>query len=303
MAQRESVVATKPVLVTGASSGIGWTVTESLSGAGHLVYAGVRSRKDFDSLRKLPNVHPIIMDVTKPVQVKRGVEEIRRAGKGLFGLVNNAGIIDYWPLVELEDEELKRSFEVNVFGVQRVVREAIPLLLESRGRIVNISSLEGLASTKFAGPYEMTKFALEAYSDSLSKELKSHGVSVILVEPGEFRTNYAKTTEKLLARRARTRAPIVMKKEVEIITKTWHKFASYVASRAAPTLVAAEVLDALSSEKPKHRYVVTTNPNEFRWALNSLMSKLIEVNRGYGRGLSKKELHRLLDDAWSRSRG
>ena len=265
------------------------------------MYATVRRQKDSASLRKLPNVHPIIMDVTKPEQVKRGMDEIRRSGNALYGLVNNAAIIDFWPLVELEDEELKLSFEVNLFGVQRVVRGAIPFLVESHGRIVNISSLEGFVSTKFAGPYEMTKFALEAYSDNLAEELRDYGVTVIIVEPGGFRSNYAKTTAKLLARRARSRSPILMKKEVEEIAKIWRDEVADVERRASPSMVAATVREALLSEKPKHRYLVTAESKEFRWALGVLMSRLIEIDRGSDFGLSRKDLHAILDRTWSKS--
>ena len=300
-AQEKSQVTTKPILVTGASTGIGRAITEHLSKAGCLVYATARTRKDLDSLHALHNVRPIMMDVTKPGQIKRGVAEIRRAGEGLYGVVNNAAIIDYWPLVELEDEELKRSFEVNLFGIQRVVREAISLLVESGGRIVNISSVEGLVSTRFAGPYEMTKHALEAYSDTLAKELKNHGVSVIVVEPGGFKSNYAKTTARVLAGRARSRPPMLMKKEVREIAKEWREEVVDVARRASPSPVAAAVYDALFSGRPKHRYLVAPNSQEFRWTLDGMMSKLIEVNRGSDYGLSKADLHRALDDVWAKN--
>lgn len=293
-----NVAAKKPVLVTGASSGIGREITESLSKSGYLVYATVRREKDLASLRRLPNVHPIMMDVTKLEQVRRGIAEVRRARKGLCGVVNNAGMIDYWPLVELDDEELRRSFEVNLFGIQRVVREALPLLVESGGRIVNISSLSGLVSTRYSGPYEMTKHALEAYSETLRKELKDYGVAVAVIEPGGFRSNYAKTTAKLLAKRAKSRRPAVMKKEVEAITKEWREWVLEVEKEPSPSPVAAAVREALSSKEPKHRYVVAANAKEFRWALGRLMSKLLEVNRGSEYSLSKKDIQKLLDDTW-----
>ncbi len=211
-------------------------------------------------------------------------------------MVNNAAIIDFWPMVELEDQELRRSFEANVLGVQRVVRESVPLLADSRGRIVNISSLSGLVSTKFVGPYEMSKFALEAYSDNLRRELKGYGVTVVVVEPGGFRTNYAKTTAKVIQRRARARVPTLMKKEVGEIAKIWREEVADVDQRASPSLVAEAVREALFADKPKHRYVVTAKEGEFRWALGKMMSRLIEVNGGSRYGLSKESLHQLLDE-------
>lgn len=292
---------TKPILVTGAGSGIGRAITESLAGTGKLVYATVRTRRDSESLQALTNVHPIMMDVTRIDDVRRGVAHIRRAGKGLYGVVNNAGIVDVWPMVELEDKELRRSFEVNVLGAHRVVRETIPLLVQARGRIVNISSLEGLVSTKFVGPYEMSKFALEAYSDNLRRELREHGVKVVIVEPGGFRTNYAKTTAKVLARRMRVLHPKIMKREVDEIAKAWRDEIRDVEKRASPSILADTVREALFTEEPKHRYLVTAKPAEFHWTMDELMSKLIEVNRGYHQSLSKDDLKGLLDQMWAKS--
>lgn len=239
------------------------------------------------------------MDVTKAEQVEQGVREIRRLGMGLDGLVNNAATIDVWPLVELRDEELKRSLEVNVFGAHRVVREAVQMLVASKGRIVNVSSLEGLVTTRFAGPYEMSKFALEAYSDNLRRELESYGVGVVLVEPGGFRTSYARTTAKVVERRSRARSPSLMKKEAQEIAKGWQDEVEDVDRRAEPSLVVAAVHDALFSARPKNRYVVTAREGEFRWVMDELVSKLIEVNRGSNHGLRKADIHALVDAKWT----
>lgn len=290
----------KAILVTGTSSGIGRAIAETLSKADCFVYATVRNRRDSDSLSKIPNVHPIMMDVTKPDQVKGGIAEIRRGRRGLYGIVNNAGIIDYWPLVELEDEEVRHIFEVNLFGIQRIIRAAAPLLIESGGRIVNISSIEGLVSTKFAGPYEMTKHALEAYSDTLRKELRSHGVTVAIIEPGSIRSSFAKTTARLLAKRVKARPVKIMKKEAEEIAKEWRDEVAGVEKRPSPNLVAAAVKDALFSKNPKRRYLVTAVPEEFLWTLEGLMAKLIQVNQGYEHAFSKEELHKVLDGVWAK---
>ena len=290
----------KSILVTGGSSGIGKATTESLSAAGCMVYPTVRTEDDFDSLGKLPGVHPVIMDVTDREQVKRGIAQIARAGEGLHGVVNNAAVIDVWPLVELEDEELRRSLEVNLLGAHRVIREAAPLLAKTHGRIVNISSLEGLVSTKFAGPYEASKFAFEAYSDNLRRELRAYGVVVVVIEPGGFRTNYAKSTAKVLERRAAAKVPVLMKKEVEEMTASWKDEVSDVDRRAQPSLVAEVVREALLTEKPRKRYVVTANTAEFRWAMGKLASRLVEINQGSVYALSKEELGALVDEVWTK---
>ncbi|MDG6992666.1 MAG: SDR family NAD(P)-dependent oxidoreductase [Nitrososphaerota archaeon] len=290
----------KPILITGGSSGIGKAATESLSAAGCMVYPTVRTEEDFSSLVKLPRVHPLMMDVTDREEVKRGIAQIVQAGEGLYGVVNNAAVIDVWPLVELEDDELRRSLEVNLLGVHRVVRESASLLARAHGRIVNVSSLEGLVSTKLAGPYEASKFALEAYSDNLRRELRPYGVTVAIVEPGGFSTNYAKSTAKVLERRARVMKPALMKKEAEEVAATWKDEVSDVEGRAQPSLVAEVIMEALLTEEPRNRYVVTSNMAEFRWAMGKLASRLVEVNRGSTYALSRGELATLVDEAWTK---
>ena len=290
----------KPTLVTGGSSGIGRATTESLASAGCEVYPTVRTEVDFSYLGKIPGVHPVMMDVTDKEEVKRGVAEVVQAEGGLYAVVNNAAVIDVWPLIELEDEELRRSLEVNLLGAHRVIREAAPYLARANGRVVNVSSLEGLVSTKFAGPYEVSKFALEAYSDNLRRELRPYGVAVVVVEPGGFRTNYAKSTAKVLERRSRSTKPVLMKRETEEVAATWKDEVSDVEGRAPPSLVAEAIREALLTEKPRKRYVVTSNASEFRWAMGKLASSFVEVNHGSAYALSREELIALVDEAWTR---
>ena len=292
----------KPILVTGGSSGIGKAATESLSAAGCIVYPTVRTEEDFSSLVKLPRVHPLMMDVTDKEEVKQGIVQIVQAGEGLYGVVNNAAVIDVWPLVELEDDELRQSLEVNLLGTHRIIRESASFLARAHGRIVNVSSLEGLVSTKLAGPYEASKFALEAYSDNLRRELRPYGVTVSVVEPGGFRTNYARSTAKILERRAKTMKPVLMKKEAEEVAASWKDEVSDVERRAQPSLVGEAIREALLTEAPRNRYVVTSNMAEFRWAMEKLASRLVEVNRGSAYAFSREELATLIDEAWTKNK-
>ena len=117
----------RAVLVTGATSGIGRTITERLSRQGFFVYAGARSAKDISELSALPNVQGVRLDVTSLTDIATAVEEIRRGGRGLYGLVNNAGILVIAPLIEASDKDIDDIFGVNVYGPLRVTRAFAPL--------------------------------------------------------------------------------------------------------------------------------------------------------------------------------
>ncbi|MDQ4076915.1 MAG: SDR family oxidoreductase [Chloroflexota bacterium] len=179
----------KVVLITGASTGIGRATAIEMRGRGWRVFATVRRQTDVVDLTKVGRglIEPLIMDVTKQEEVDRAIGTIRERAGRLDALVNNAGIAVAGPLETLPVEELRRQFEVNVFGLHRVTRATLPLLRESRGRIVNISSAQGQDVIPFAGPYAASKHAVEALSDALRLEL--HGVvKVIVIQPGSVKT-------------------------------------------------------------------------------------------------------------------
>ncbi len=181
-----SGAASGPVLVTGASTGIGREIVNLLSTGGHPVLAGARKETELESLGRLPGVTPVRLDVTRAGDVARVADQIRESGRGLHGLVNNAGIGNAGPLVEISVEDLHQSFSVNVDGLHRMVGAMFPFLRESRGRIVNISSINGFLPAAFFGPSVISKFAVEAYTDVLREEVSDLGVRVSSVEPGGF---------------------------------------------------------------------------------------------------------------------
>ena len=135
----------KAVLVTGASSGIGLKMTEVLSQNGYFVYAGARKQADLDRLNAMENVQSVKLDVNKQDQIDAAVETVTKAGRGLYGLVNNAGVAIFQPLIEVEEDDMDFIFDVNVFGPYRITKAFAPLLIESKGRVMTTSSISGIS--------------------------------------------------------------------------------------------------------------------------------------------------------------
>jgi NAD(P)-dependent dehydrogenase (short-subunit alcohol dehydrogenase family) len=178
----------RAVLVTGASSGIGLEITERLAADGYYVYAGARKAEDLERLSRMDNVSAVKLDVTVQDDVDAAVAFIKGEGRGLWGLVNNAGVAAVGAVAETSQRDLDYQFGVNVFGVHRVTRAFLPLIIESKGRITTIGSISGYIAEENASTYCMTKFAMEAFTDSLAREMEPLGVTVNIVEPGSFRT-------------------------------------------------------------------------------------------------------------------
>jgi NAD(P)-dependent dehydrogenase (short-subunit alcohol dehydrogenase family) len=180
------------VLITGTSTGIGKACALHLDQLGYRVFAGVRKPVDGEALQKIASdrLTPVRLDVTDEGSIASARELI--AGEvgvsGLFGLVNNAGFglagpIEFQPL-----EDFRQQMEVNFIGVVAMTKAFIPLLRQSRGRIVNIGSISGINAMPFQSAYCATKFALEAFSDALRLELRPWGISVSIVQPGDIET-------------------------------------------------------------------------------------------------------------------
>ena len=246
------------VLVTGASTGIGRAIVDRLAAAGFLVHAGARKEADLDSLGKLPGVEPVRIDVTFLADVERAKDAVKSRGVPLVAIVNNAGIAVAGPLVDVDDDDMLRQFDVNVFGVHRVTRAFLPMLLEAGGRVVMMSSDSGFFATPFFGPYCASKFALEGYADSLRRELAGHGVKVIVIQPGRVRTPIWDKGERLLERTSGSVFEPLAKKIGA------HAIARGKEAGIDPAIVAGVVHDAIVARKPKTRYLVARSTFKYR---------------------------------------
>ena len=133
----------KAVLVTGASTGIGRDIAETLARDGYFVYAGARKQKDLDALNAIENIQAVRLDVTIQSEIDAAVETVRKGGKGLHGLINNAGIFVGGPLIEISMDDFHWLMDVNVYGVVRVTKAFAPMIIESKGRISTVGSISG----------------------------------------------------------------------------------------------------------------------------------------------------------------
>ena len=182
----------RAVLVTGASVGIGRKVAERLAAEGFFVFAGARKEQDLKALDAIPNVKAVRLDVTVPAEVAAAVEVVRSSGLPLHGIVNNAGVVVVDPVLSTSEEDFDFQMQVNVYGVFRVTKAFAPLVIASKGRIVNISSISAFLSDGGTSAYTMSKAAVEAFTNVLAVEMAPLGVSVIAVEPGAYNTDILK---------------------------------------------------------------------------------------------------------------
>ena len=177
------------VVVTGASSGIGAALVELLAREGYVAFAGVRGEADAATVATLhPNVRPLRVDVTDRASVDAAARAVAASGLVLRGVVCNAGIAVAGPLEYLPVDQLRRQFEVNVFGAVEVAQAFLPQLRAARGRLVFVGSSSGRLAVPFIAPYSASKFALRALADGWRVELAPFGVAVALVEPSAVKT-------------------------------------------------------------------------------------------------------------------
>ncbi|WP_084398810.1 SDR family oxidoreductase [Henriciella aquimarina] len=248
----------KTVVITGASTGIGRAAAEYLAGQGWRVYAGVRKHSDGEPLKAAnANIHPLILDVAKPDQVKAAVQTVSKAleGQTLDGLVNNAGIANMGPLALQPMDEFQQHFDVNVFGLMRTTQAFLPLLGmdEARtgepGRIVNITSVGGRLSAPFLGAYAATKHAVEALTDSLRRELLVYGIDAIAIGPGSVKTPIWDKAEDM--NRHEPYANTVWAKPIEQFADVMLKGGR---EGLDPKVIGETIEKALTRDKPKARY-------------------------------------------------
>jgi NAD(P)-dependent dehydrogenase (short-subunit alcohol dehydrogenase family) len=248
------------VVVTGASTGIGYACALHLDGIGFRVFAGVRRDEDAERLRAAGSerLAPIMLDVTDSDSIAAAARAVETAlaDEPLAGLVNNAGIAVSGPVEYLPIGEVRKQLEVNFIGQVAVTQAFLPLLRRSHGRIVNIGSVGGEVALPFLSPYAASKHALEGFSDSLRREVEPLGVKVAVVRPGAIRSSIwergNQAADEVLAS-----VPPEAHELYGDAVRGARAAADQRAREAIPPQAVADVVEqALTSDKPKTRYVV-----------------------------------------------
>jgi NAD(P)-dependent dehydrogenase (short-subunit alcohol dehydrogenase family) len=246
------------VVITGASTGIGHASALHLASLGFKVFAGVRREEDAERLRSAANgsIEPVQIDVTDQASIDAAAGRVREAtGGSIAGLVNNAGIAVPGPLEYLPLDEFRRQIEVNLTGQVAVTQAFLPMLRPSRGRIVNIGSIGGRVAAPMLGPYAASKHAMEGLTDSLRRELRPSGIEVSIIRPGPIATEIwergnAKAGELL------ARMPEAEEHYGAAIATARAGAAARQKEAIPPQQVADVVAHALTSDKPRTRYLV-----------------------------------------------
>lgn len=242
----------KVILITGASSGIGFEAAQMLARQGHRVYAAARSLERMEPLRD-HGVEPMAMDLTDDASLQEGVQRVLDAEGRIEVLVNNAGYGYFGAVEHVSMDEARRQLEVNLFGLARLCQLVLPhMRTAGRGRIVNVSSVAGKAVLYFGGWYHVSKFAVEALSDAMRMELQPFGIDVALIEPGGIRTSWGIIAAEHLARSSAGTAY-----EGPALREADNLHRAY-SSRllTSPTVVARAIARAVNARRPRTRYRV-----------------------------------------------
>ena len=270
------------VLVTGAGSGIGRKITEKLAGDGYFVYAGARKDEDLKALGAIKNVQALRLDVTKQQDIAAAVETIKQGGRGLYGLVNNAGIGSEATVAEMKPEEFDLMMAVNMTGPYRMTQEFEPLILEAKGRVTNIGSISGILASPTLSAYVMGKHAIEGFTDSLARELAPLGATANVVEPGNYNTD-------------------IIKHEIERGVAPPGTSADLSNLKPADE-VADAVEKALFEPNPKRRYLVVPNQHGAEVTIKKQIEQLVQLNEGQPYTYDRDALIKMLDAALSTAR-
>jgi NAD(P)-dependent dehydrogenase (short-subunit alcohol dehydrogenase family) len=271
----------KYVLVTGASSGIGNITSVTLANAGFSVIAGVRKQEDAESLKSLHEaIVPVFIDVTNNDSINTAFNQISEivGESGLYGIVNNAGVAIAGPLEFLPIDRLRQQMEINVIGQINVTQHALPLIRKAQGRIVNISSIAGFTAFPFKGAYAASKFAIEALSDSLRRELTPWKIPVSVIEPGVIKTPIWEKSINLVEDIVSEMPPQAEKYYGSVYRNLLGRTLNRVNKKgASPSQVAKAILHALTAKCPKTRYLVGKDAHFLSYCLTKFPDNLIDA--------------------------
>jgi NAD(P)-dependent dehydrogenase (short-subunit alcohol dehydrogenase family) len=236
--------------------------------------------------------------VTIQSEIDAAVALVRAEGRGLYGLINNAGVAVMGPLIEQPEEELDFIIDINLMGPYRVTKAFADLLIESEGRVLTVSSIAGILSGPFMGAYSITKHGVEAYTDALAAELARFNVAVAAVEPGNYKSQITASMVRRMRESGYSGAGSRYGSMLDLFTGPLDR-----AEYQEPTDVALAALDFLTSASPKRRYMVVPNRMEAEITIRGALLELVQLNQDQPYAFTRDELVRMLDEALGVSEG
>lgn len=283
----------RSVLVTGANSGIGLAITQYLTARGFHVYGGARKDEDLKTLNAMPNVTAVRLDVTKQADIDAAAKFVEAQGRGLYGVINNAGVAVMGELATVSDQDVQWQYDINVMGPVRLNRAFIPMLKQSKGRTAIIGSLSGFAVGHSGGAYSMSKFAVEAYAETLALELKDTGVLSGIVDPGSFKSH---AREKVVIQQLTGHHDLNQPLNDEQ-KKVLAGVREAEAKRKDPTDVAEQVYRFLTMEKPYIHYMAAPDQTTVDRVIHVMMERTLELNTSQpAYSLSRDKLVAMIDE-------
>lgn len=242
----------KNVFITGGAGGLGSATCHYLAQRGWRVFAADFDEASLVEMEKAANITSVTIDVTDAKSIAKARSTVAESVDGLDAIVNFAGILAVGSMVDIQESTLQRVLDVNVMGTFRVNREFFPLVLKRAGRIINISSETGWQSgAPFNGPYATSKHAIEAYSDSLRRELSLLDVHVVKIQPGPFKTEMVEGIDRQFS--TAIEGSNYFK---EVLSRMKHMAVEAAGNGNDPQLLASAVYSALISNRPKAAYSV-----------------------------------------------
>jgi NAD(P)-dependent dehydrogenase (short-subunit alcohol dehydrogenase family) len=254
---KESSQSQEIVVVTGASSGMGAATAREMARRGFHVLAGVRRDSDGEALLAA-GAEPVILDITNQEHIAALVARIDGDPhhRAVRALINNAGLPCAGPVEVVPLDEWRRVFEVNVFGAVALTQALLPALVRSKGRVVNISSMNGKVSMAGYGVYASSKHAVEALSDALRNELAPYGVQVVIVEPGGVRTEMARVGLSGLSDLTSRVTPEQNDRYGTLMQAIPSHVAAFTEAGATSDTAARKIAKAATDRKPRTRYTI-----------------------------------------------
>ena len=261
----------RSILITGCSSGIGFTCAQGLHQRGYRVFASARKAADVERLRAL-GLEALLLDLDDTASIAAAVDHVLdKTGGTLYGLFNNGAFAQPGAVEDVPTEALRANFQTNVFGPHELTRRIIPIMRkQGHGRIIQNSSVLGLVAMPYRGAYNATKFAIEGLSDTLRLELKGTGIHVSLIEPGPIRSQF-RANAFLKYREHINKEKSAFLTVYEGMERRLTKPGPAQPFTLGPEAVLDKLIHALESSRPRQRYPVTV-PTKLLWTLKRIVS-------------------------------